>query len=221
MAARCCSREATQELVRDRLPAGASLRDLGDAGLKDLRRPEQVFQLLPPGPARRLPARCARWTIPPCPTICRSRPPALSGARRKSAEVKALLGQTRLLTLTGAGGAGKTRLSLQVAADLLDGDADGVWLVELAALTDPALVPQAVAQALGVPEQPGQAIGRTLVEALKTKRLLLVLDNCEHLVAACASLAADLLRACPGVPSWRPPARRWTSRASRPTSFPP
>ena len=103
------------------------------------------------------------------------------------------------MTLTGAGGSGKTRLSLQVAADLLDQYFDGVWLVELAALSDPALVPQAVADVLGVKEQPGQTISQSLTETLKEKRLLLILDNCEHLVSACASLAAALLRHCPGV----------------------
>lgn len=115
------------------------------------------------------------------------------------AEVKTLLGRTRLLTLTGMGGSGKTRLSLQVAADLLDGEGDGVWLVELAALPDPALVPQAVADVLGVKEQPGQPAERTLIDWLKVKRLLVVLDNCEHLAGACASLAAAILKSCPGV----------------------
>ena len=86
-----------------------------------------------------------------------------------------------------------------MAADLLDGEGDGVWFVELAALTDPALVPGAAAQVLGVKEQPGKPIQRTLVEALQSKRLLLILDNCEHLVSACASLATDLLRKCPDV----------------------
>ena len=121
------------------------------------------------------------------------------GREMQMAQVKALLGRTRLLTLTGAGGAGKTRLSLQVAADLLDGEGDGVWLVELAGLSDPALVPQAVAQVLGVKESAGKTAQQALVDALKPKRLLLILDNCEHLVAACASLAADLLRSCPQI----------------------
>ena len=98
-----------------------------------------------------------------------------------------------------AGGSGKTRLSLQVAADLLTGDGDGVWLVELAGLSNPALVPQAVAHALGVKEASGKTLQESLTEWLKPKRLLLILDNCEHLVIACASLAADLLRSCPQV----------------------
>ena len=98
--------------------------------------------------------------------------------------------------LTGIGGAGKTRLSLQAAADVLDHYPDGVWLVELAPLTDPALVPQTVATALGLNEQPGKTFVQTLTEHLKSRRLLLVLDNCEHLITACAQLANDLLRAC-------------------------
>ena len=121
------------------------------------------------------------------------------GREKQVEEVKALLARTRLLTLVGAGGSGKTRLSLQVAADLLDGQGDGVWLVELAALSDPALVPQAAADVLGIRETAGKTVQQALVEALKAKRLLLILDNCEHLVGACAALAADLLRTCPGV----------------------
>ena len=111
----------------------------------------------------------------------------------------ALLGKTCLLTLTGAGGSGKTRLSLQAAADTLDGYPDGAWQVELAALTDPALVPQTVAAVLGIREQAGQTITQTLTDFLKPKRLLLLLDNCEHLLGACARLTTSFLRACPNV----------------------
>jgi predicted ATPase len=102
-----------------------------------------------------------------------------------------------LLTLTGAGGCGKTRLALQVAADLVEEFADGVWLVELAALADPALAPQTVASALGVREEPDRPLIETLVDYLRPKSLLLVLDNCEHLLTACAHLADVLLRSCP------------------------
>ncbi len=104
---------------------------------------------------------------------------------------------TRLLTLVGAGGIGKTRLSLQVAADLLDEYPDGVWFVELAPLTDAHLVPQAVASALGVKEETGRPVTEALVEHVVDRQLLLVLDNCEHLVEACATLADRLLRAGP------------------------
>ena len=189
---------ATQELVRDHLPEGAGLLELGQHRLKDLGRPEQVYQLLHPDlPAAFPPLRSL--DNPALPNNLPQQVTSFIGREKEVAEIKALLGKTRLLTLTGAGGAGKTRLSLQVAADLLDGEGDGVWLVELAALSDPALVVQAVADVLGIKEQAGQTIQQTLVAALKPKRLLLVLDNCEHLVGACASLASDLLRSCPGV----------------------
>lgn len=121
------------------------------------------------------------------------------GREKEVAEVTALLGRTRLLTLTGMGGTGKTRLALQVAGNLLLGEGNGVWLVELAPLADPALVPQAVMGALGVHEEAGVPKSKTLTEALKERRLLLVLDNCEHVLNACASLASDLLHACPQV----------------------
>ncbi len=189
---------ATRELVQDALPPGATLRDLNQHRLKDLGRPEQVFQLLHPALAADFPP-LRSLDNPDLPNNLPQQPTSFIGREKQVEEVEALLGRTRLLTLVGPGGAGKTRLSLQVAADLLTGDGDGVWLVELAALSDPALVPQAVADVLGVQEQAGKPIQQTLVNALKAKRLLLVLDNCEHLVAACASLTADLLRACPDV----------------------
>jgi predicted ATPase/DNA-binding SARP family transcriptional activator/DNA-binding CsgD family transcriptional regulator len=112
-------------------------------------------------------------------------------------EVKRLLAMTRLLTLTGAGGSGKTRLGLEVARDLVGAYPDGVWLVELAPLSEPTLVPQAVAAALGVREQPGRSVTQALAHYLKSRHTLLVLDNCEHLVDATARLAQALLKACP------------------------
>ena len=118
------------------------------------------------------------------------------GREHQIDDIRRLLGSSRLLTLTGAGGCGKTRLALQVAAELLQEYPDGVWLVELASLSDPALVPQSVASVLGIREEPGKAILPTLVENLKSKRLLLVLDNCEHLLTACAQLADALMRGC-------------------------
>lgn len=121
------------------------------------------------------------------------------GRERAIAELKSLLSTTRLLTLTGAGGSGKTRLALQVAATLLEEFEHGVWWVELASLTDPVLIPQQVASSLGISEQPGRSFIDTLSEALKTRKLLLILDNCEHLIAACAQLVETLLRSCPGL----------------------
>jgi predicted ATPase/class 3 adenylate cyclase/uncharacterized protein HemY len=186
----------TTELVRHRLPPGASLRDLGQHRLKDLLRPEQVYQLLHPdlpdnfAPLKSLDIRPHNLPL---------QVTSFVGREREMQEVKQLLATTRLLTLTGSGGTGKTRLSLQVAADLLEEKSDGVWLVELAPLTDPPLVPQAVASALAVREEAGQPLLETLVENLKTKQVLLILDNCEHLLSGCAALADRLLRSCPQV----------------------
>jgi predicted ATPase/DNA-binding CsgD family transcriptional regulator len=117
------------------------------------------------------------------------------GREQEIAQIKRLLGNTRLLTLTGSGGSGKTRLALRVAADLLEQYHDGVRLVELGALADPALVPNSVAAALGIPERPNRPLTETLANYLRTKNMLLLLDNCEHLHAACQSLIDQLLRA--------------------------
>src|SRR5207248_2555939 len=105
----------------------------------------------------------------------------------------------RLVTLTGAGGTGKTRLALQVAADLLDNYSGGVWLVELAPLVEPGLVPQAVAAALGLRQETGKPLLQILVDHLRSRSALLLLDNCEHLLAACAHLGETLLRSCADV----------------------
>ena len=119
------------------------------------------------------------------------------GREKELAEVKRLLGETRLLTLTGSGGCGKTRLALAAAGELSEGYEEGVWLVELAPLADSSLVPQVVASTLGLSEQPGRSLTETLSDYLASKKVLLVLDNCEHLIEACAELAEALLRSCP------------------------
>ncbi len=119
------------------------------------------------------------------------------GREREIAQLRAFLSRARLLTLTGAGGAGKSRLALRVATGALCEFPDGAWIVELASLGDAALVPQTVASGLNIPEQPGRTPTDTLVEALRPRSLLLVLDNCEHLLQACAQLATALLRGCP------------------------
>ena len=119
------------------------------------------------------------------------------GREKELAEVERLLEHNRLLTLTGSGGCGKTRLALAAATDLVEGFEDGVWLVELAPLADPSLVPQVVASNLGVSEQSGRSLTETLSNHLGSRRVLLVLDNCEHLIEACATLADALLRFCP------------------------
>jgi non-specific serine/threonine protein kinase len=116
------------------------------------------------------------------------------GREREMVEIKRLLAGKRLVTIVGAGGIGKTRLALQAAAEVVDAYRDGVWLVELASIRDPSLVPTAVARSLGVPERSGKPVGESLRAYLKSRQLLLILDNCEHLLDACASLAEVLVR---------------------------
>ena len=174
---------ASEALLRDRLPAGVTLRDLGALQLKDFPRAENVYQLVSPDLPAQFPPLKSLSVVP------NNLPVQLTsfiGREREVADVKRLLTTTRLLTLTGSGGTGKTRLSLAVAADLSDIYPDGVWLVELAPLVEPSLVPQTVAAALHVHEEPGRTILVTLTDYLRDKQLLLILDNCEHLIAACA-----------------------------------
>jgi predicted ATPase/DNA-binding SARP family transcriptional activator/DNA-binding CsgD family transcriptional regulator len=118
------------------------------------------------------------------------------GRERELVGLKRALAMTRLLTLTGAGGCGKTRLALEAAGDLVGAYPDGVWLVELAEFSDPALVPRKVAETLKVREQPGRPLAATLADSLRTRELLLVMDNCEHMIDACAHLADTLLEGC-------------------------
>jgi predicted ATPase len=189
---------STVDIVRRLLPDGVSLCDLGIHRLKDLDRPEEVFQLDIEGLEAEFPPLRSLDN----PEMLNNLPRTVSsfiGRAKEMAEVRRILGQSRLVTLTGPGGAGKTRLGLQVAADLLDGSGDGVWLVDLAPLTDPEAVPGAVARVLGIKEQAGFPMHDALVEALADQDLLLILDNCEHLIGACAKLAETLLRGCPKV----------------------
>ncbi len=187
---------ATRDLIERHLPEGLKARDLGEHRLKDLTRPEHIFQMVTPD----LPG-----DFPPLKTldiISNNLPIQLTtfiGREREIEDVKRSLAKTRLLTLMGSGGAGKTRLAVQVAADLIEQFEKGVWLVELAPLEDPALVVQAVATTFQVREAAGRSLLDLLVDYLQPKSLLLVLDNCEHLVAACAKLASALLRACPNL----------------------
>ena len=186
----------TAERVREKLPPDAELRDLGERRLKDLSRPERIFQLV----VRDLPAEFPPLrSLEVLPNNLPAQVTTFVGRSREMAEVKRLLGTTRLLTLTGPGGTGKTRLSLQVAADVLDQFSHGVWLIELATLADGTLVPEAIADAVEIREAPGRPTLDTLMDALQARHLLLVLDNCEHLIAACAHTAATLLRRCPAV----------------------
>jgi len=119
------------------------------------------------------------------------------GREKELAEVMRLLEDARLLTLTGSGGCGKTRLALAAAGELAEGFEDGVWLVELAPLADPSHLPQAVASTVGAREQPGRSLSETLSDHLRARKLLLVLDNCEHLIEDCATIVEALLRSCP------------------------
>jgi predicted ATPase/transcriptional regulator with XRE-family HTH domain len=161
-----------------------------------------------PAPRRRTAPVDASGTAPrPAPHVETAAPPtnlpptltSFVGRTRELAEVAALLDRTRLLTLVGTGGVGKTRLALQVAAAQRGRYAQGVWLVDLAPLTGPALLPQAVAAALGLQDDPVQTPLDLLVATLRARHVLLILDTCEHLLEACAHLAATLLRACPQV----------------------
>jgi predicted ATPase/class 3 adenylate cyclase len=178
------------------LPEQIELRDLGERRLKDLARPERIFQIL----AADLPA-----DFPPLNTleaVPNNLPTALTnfvGREREIGDVKRLLAATRLLTLTGAGGCGKTRLSLQVGADLLDTFPGGVWFVELAALSDSSRVPRALAVAMSVREQRSKPTLTSIADTVRNKRVLMILDNCEHLIASCAEAAETLLHACPNL----------------------
>jgi predicted ATPase len=128
-----------------------------------------------------------------------AQPTTFIGRERELNDVAERLTTTRLFTLTGSGGCGKSRLALEVASRLLNRYPDGVWLVELASLAEPVLVPQAIARVLSVPEQAGQTMLATLLNALSGKHLLLILDNCEHLIGACAHTIDAILRACPAI----------------------
>jgi predicted ATPase/class 3 adenylate cyclase len=186
----------TAERVREKLPRGISLRDLGERRLKDLSKPERIFQLVAPDlPAEFPPLR----SLEVLPNNLPAQVTSFVGRTREMADVKRLLGNTRLLTLTGAGGTGKTRLSLQVAAEVLERFPHGVWLVELATASDPAIVPEAIASALDVRIERDRAPLDTLIDALEARNLLVVLDNCEHLIQACAQTASALLRRCPEI----------------------
>ncbi len=188
--------ETTRDLAADRLPDGAELADLGVHRLRDLGRPEHVFGLVHPDlPVEFPPLRSLGTLSNNLPTELTS----FVGRSAELAEVGELLEQVRLLTLTGAGGCGKTRLALQAAAGAMDGHLDGVWWVELARLEDAALVPASVIGAIGVRELPGRGALKTLVAYLRVRRVLLILDNCEHVLAACRELADGLLRACPSL----------------------
>jgi len=184
--------QAAVESIREQLPAGVTLRDLGRVRLRDLASPEHVYQAVHSELRQDFPAL---RSLESTPNNLPQRVTSFVGRERGQAEVRKLLEKAPLLTLLGMGGLGKTRLSLQVAADVLDRFPDGVWFVELAPVADARLVPQAVASVLGVMEEAGRPVIEALVKFVRDRELLVILDNCEHLVHACADLAKQLLEA--------------------------
>jgi len=187
--------QTTYNLINTAAPAlGLDLRNLGEHRLKDLQRPERLYQVLHTDlPDVRTPLR----SLSVLPNNLPLQMTPFIGRERETADLKQLLTTRRLVTLTGFGGCGKTRLALHVAADVMEEYPDGVWLADLAEVSDPAVVPQVVASALSVREEPGRLLTATLADQLQEKRLLLVLDNCEHVIAACAPLVQSLLAGAP------------------------
>ncbi|MBV9722871.1 MAG: LuxR family transcriptional regulator, partial [Mycobacterium sp.] len=209
----------TEALVLDALPAGVWLTDLGTHSLRDLPRPERAMQLCHPDLVNEFPPlRTSKAVVSQCLSVQLT---SFVGREAELAQVREMLAENRLVTLTGAGGVGKTRLAVQVVAELVDQFGDGVWYVDLAPITVPQLVPTTTARALGLPDQPGRSTMDTLLRFIRDRQILVVLDNCEHLLDACAALIDALLSACPsltllttsrepiGVPgevSWRVPS---------------
>ncbi|MGH7432753.1 MAG: ATP-binding protein [Candidatus Methylomirabilales bacterium] len=181
--------ETTRALVQDDVPAGTTLRDLGEHRLKDLARAERLFQIT----IADLPN-----TFPPLKTLDalpHNLPVQLTsfiGREKEIGEIRQLLGSSRLLALVGPGGGGKTRLAIQTAAESLEEFKDGVWLVELAPLSDPVMVPQVTASALGIRE-PARGALEALVDSVRARQTLIIFDNCEHVLEGCAELARNLL----------------------------
>jgi predicted ATPase/class 3 adenylate cyclase len=188
--------EVTAQLANGNLPSEITLLDLGSHRLKDLSTPEQVFQLIYPGltegfpPLRSLHSR--QHNLPVQAT-------SFIGRESELKELHTRLRQTRLLSLLGPGGTGKTRLSLQLAAESAEDFPDGVWLAELAPLQDHGLLYQTVASIFGIKEQNHLSLQEVLTNHLQSKQMCLVLDNCEHLIEQCAMLAANVIQKCPGV----------------------
>jgi len=188
--------QATEGVVRDALAGGIDLQDLGEHRLRDLSRSERVFQLTHADlPAQFAPLR----SLDALPGNLPLQPTEFVGRDEELVDVVAALGAARLVTLTGVGGVGKTRLALQGAAQLVPDYREGVWLCELGSLVEPDAVPETIASALDVQARPGQTMADTLLDFLRSKQLLLVLDNCEHLLDAVAQLVERIERDCPEV----------------------
>lgn len=185
---------SSAELARGERPGGTRLQDMGEHRLKGLLNPEHLWQLVAPDLPQEFPPLQSLNAIPNNLPIQLT---SFVGREKELAEVKRLLATTRLLTLTGVGGTGKTRLSLQVAAEVVNEYPNGVWFVELAPLSDPALIPQQIASVVGLRDESGRSALATLEDYFGTRQTLLVLDNCEHVIDATARLADTLLRAGP------------------------
>ncbi|BBX00619.1 LuxR family transcriptional regulator [Mycolicibacterium moriokaense] len=187
----------TTDLVCDRLPEDAWLAELGTHAVRDLPKPERIVQLCHPD---------IRNEFPPLRTAKNTRshnlPAQLTtfvGRAGQVEEVRQLVVDNRLVTLTGAGGAGKTRLAVEVAAQISDEFVDGVWWVDLAAIADPLVVSLTIARTLGLPDQLGRTPLETVQRFIGDRGVLLLLDNCEHLLDACGDVITRLLNSCPGL----------------------
>src|SRR5918998_1102755 len=184
-------------LARESLPEAATLEALGEYRLRDILQPEEIFQLCHPELRQDFPPLNTPGHLPHnLPT----HPTPFLGREAEVDEITALVlrPEVRLVTLTGPGGVGKTRLGMRVAAEVLESFPDGAFLIDLARQTDPALVPSATATALGLREQPEQTLRETLASYMRDRQILLVFDNFEHVLPA-ATLVADLLAAAPGL----------------------
>src|SRR6202011_2491721 len=183
------------DLLQGSMPAQASLRDLGEHQLRDLAFPEQVYQLVAPGLADIFPALRSLGALP---NNLPRQATAFVGREQELADIKALLAKSQVVTLVGTGGVGKTRTALQVAADLLDGTGDGVWLVDLAQVSGD-YVAATIAQVFNLQAQAGRDPLDDVRAYLKNKRLLLVVDNCEHVIGEITRVVAAIVKDCPRV----------------------
>jgi predicted ATPase/class 3 adenylate cyclase len=188
--------EATRDAVGEELPAGADLQDRGVHRLRDLHEPLGVFQVLHEALPSEFPPLRSLSTHP---NNLPQQVTTFIGRDREMETIHGMIERSRLVTLTGSGGCGKSRMALQIAADALERFPDGVWLIELAALSDPHLVVHAAASALGVVDDPGKPILTSLADFLQEREILIVLDNCEHLLDACAQMTHVVLRSAPKV----------------------
>ena len=188
--------QTAHDLLGAGLPQEVELMDMGECLLKDILQPEHLYQAVVPDLPAEFPA------LKTLKTVNHNLPLGLTsfiGRERELTDIKARLENTHLLTLVGPGGTGKPRLSLQTGGESLPAFKDGVWLVELAPLADAALIPQTVATVFGLRESPGRLLLDLIIDYLRNKQLLMILDNCEHLIDACARLADQLLRICPNL----------------------